>query len=94
MYVSIGSSCNICIEESPELRKRAETVYVATKIPPKNRKWPARAEYSLDDVFPADYIREYAEKSLANLGMETVDLLQLHVWQDDWAQDGDWLGDR
>ena len=39
-------------------------LYSATKIPPKNRKWPARPESTLDDVFPPDYIREYTEKSL------------------------------
>ena len=49
-----------------ELLKRhpGKRLYTATKIPPKNRKWPARPEYPLDDVFPADYIREYTEKSL------------------------------
>ena len=67
-----------------------EPLYVATKIPPKNRRWPARAEYPLDDVFPSDYIREYAEKSLANLGVETIDLLQFHVWNDRWAEDKRW----
>jgi aryl-alcohol dehydrogenase-like predicted oxidoreductase len=67
-----------------------EPLYVATKIPPKNRRWPARAEYPLDDVFPSDYIREYAEKSLRNLGVETIDLLQFHVWNDRWADDERW----
>ena len=67
-----------------------EPLYVATKIPPKNRRWPARAEYPLDDVFPSDYIREYAEKSLGNLGVETIDLLQFHVWNDRWADDERW----
>jgi aryl-alcohol dehydrogenase-like predicted oxidoreductase len=67
-----------------------EPLYVATKIPPKNRRWPARAEYPLDDVFPADYIREYAERSLRNLGVETIDLLQFHVWNDRWADDDRW----
>ena len=42
----------------------ARPLYVATKIPPKNRQWPARPGTTLDDVFPADYIREYTEKSL------------------------------
>jgi aryl-alcohol dehydrogenase-like predicted oxidoreductase len=65
-------------------------LYIATKIPPKNRKWPARPEYSHDDVFPADYIREYTEKSLANIGVSTLDLQQLHVWNDDWAGDTRW----
>ena len=65
-------------------------IYTATKIPPKNRKWPARAEYPLGDVFPADYIREYTEKSLENIGVQTLDLQQLHVWDDSWATDDRW----
>jgi aryl-alcohol dehydrogenase-like predicted oxidoreductase len=67
-------------------------LYIATKIPPKNRKWPARPSYALDDVFPADYIREYTEKSLANIGVSTLDLQQLHVWTDEWAADDRWQG--
>ena len=65
-------------------------LYIATKIPPKNRKWPARPSYALDDVFPADYIREYTERSLANIGVSTLDLQQLHVWTDEWAADDRW----
>ena len=65
-------------------------LYVATKIPPKNRKWPARPEYKLEDVFPADYIREYTEKSLENIGVDTLDLQQFHVWDDTWATDERW----
>ena len=71
-------------------RHRGKRLYVATKIPPKNRKWPARPEYTLDDVFPADYIREYTEKSLENIGVSTLDLQQFHVWSDDWADDDRW----
>ncbi len=65
-------------------------LYVATKIPPKNRKWPSRRGFQLDDVFPPDYIREYAEKSLRNLELTRIDLLQFHVWEDDWARDERW----
>jgi aryl-alcohol dehydrogenase-like predicted oxidoreductase len=65
-------------------------LYIATKIPPMNRKWPARPEYSLDDVYPPDYIREYTEKSLTNIGVDTLDLQQLHVWSDTWAGDVRW----
>lgn len=39
---------------------------------------------------PPDHIREYAERSLANLGTETIDLLQFHVWNDAWADDPSW----
>ncbi len=65
-------------------------LYVATKIPPKNRKWPARDSFPLDDVFPADYIREYTEISLRNLGVDSMDLQQFHVWSDTWAADDRW----
>jgi aryl-alcohol dehydrogenase-like predicted oxidoreductase len=71
-------------------RQRGKQLYVATKIPPKNRQWPARPEYPLDDVFPADYIREYTETSLKNLGVDTIDLQQFHVWSDTWADDERW----
>jgi len=67
-----------------------KTLYAATKIPPKNRKWPSRRGSSLDEVFPPDYIREYAEKSLENLKRPHIDLLQFHVWEDDWADDDRW----
>ncbi|MCW3089285.1 MAG: aldo/keto reductase [Ferruginibacter sp.] len=76
---------NALIKRHPEKR-----LYVATKVPPKNRKWPSKPEFKLDDVFPADYIVEYTEKSLQNLGVETIDLQQFHVWEDDWAQQDEW----
>jgi len=73
------------------LKRHPDTrLYTATKIPPKNRKWPARPEYPLDDVFPADYIREYTEASLRNMDVATVDLQQFHVWTDTWAADDRW----
>jgi aryl-alcohol dehydrogenase-like predicted oxidoreductase len=65
-------------------------LYVATKVPPKNFKWPSRRGYALDDCFPADHIRQYAEKSLANLDLPRIDLLQFHVWEDSWAGDEEW----
>jgi aryl-alcohol dehydrogenase-like predicted oxidoreductase len=63
---------------------------VATKLPPKNFIWPSRREFTLDDCFPPEHIREYAEKSLANLGLPRIDLLQFHVWEDAWARDARW----
>ena len=67
-----------------------KTLYVATKVPPKNRTWPSRRGFKLDDVFPADHIREFAERSLKNLGVSSIDLFQFHVWEDDWAEDDRW----
>jgi aryl-alcohol dehydrogenase-like predicted oxidoreductase len=71
-------------------RHRDKPLIVATKIPPKNRKWPALPSYPLADVFPADYIREATETSLENLGLERLDLQQFHVWTDEWAGDERW----
>ncbi len=65
-------------------------IYVATKIPPKNREWPPRPGDALEDVFPPDHIREYAYKSLENLGVSRIDLMQFHVWEDRWADDERW----
>jgi aryl-alcohol dehydrogenase-like predicted oxidoreductase len=65
-------------------------LYAATKIPPKNLKWPSRRGFLLDDCFPPEHIREYTEKSLANLAVSTIDLQQFHVWEDAWARDERW----
>jgi len=66
------------------------TAYVATKIPPKNLKWPGKAEYRIEDTYPPDHIREYTETSLRNLGTQAIDLQQFHVWSDAWAEDDLW----
>jgi aryl-alcohol dehydrogenase-like predicted oxidoreductase len=65
-------------------------LYVATKIPPKNREWPPGAGDTLDDAYPPDHIREYTHKSLDNLGVDRIDLMQLHTWEDRWATDERW----
>jgi aryl-alcohol dehydrogenase-like predicted oxidoreductase len=63
---------------------------VATKIPPKNQLWPARRGSRAEETFPADHVRACTETSLRNLGTETIDLQQFHVWDDDWVDQGDW----
>ena len=73
------------------VRERDETVYVATKVPPMNRIWPAPSGLSPDEVFPGSYVRGCTEQSLKNLGFETIDVQQFHVWQDEWVGEGDWL---
>jgi aryl-alcohol dehydrogenase-like predicted oxidoreductase len=67
---------------------RGKTLYTATKVPPKNRKWPSRAEFKLEDCYPPEYIEEYIDKSLANIGVPALDLIQLHTWEDAWLEDG------
>ena len=67
-------------------------VYVATKIPPKTMIWPSRRGDPLEASFPPDHIREYVEKSLENLDRDHIDLIQFHVWEDEWADDDRWQG--
>ncbi|HEY0524004.1 MAG TPA: aldo/keto reductase [Stellaceae bacterium] len=71
-------------------RHKDRKLYVGTKIPPKNREWPSRPQDTLDDVFPTDHVMEYTQKSLENLGVDKIDLMQFHVWEDRWADDERW----
>jgi aryl-alcohol dehydrogenase-like predicted oxidoreductase len=73
------------------VRARRERVYVATKIPPKNLQWPAQPGVPANEAFPADHVIARTEESLRNLGMETVDIQQFHVWSSEWLRQGDWL---
>src|SRR3954471_13262941 len=73
------------VRSNPEKR-----LYTATKIPPKNRKWPAQPEYTLDDCYPPDHIEEFVHRSLSNLGLESLDLVQFHTWEDSWVEDDRW----
>lgn len=62
-------------------------LYTATKIPPKN---PVTPDSNLEDCFPVDHIKEFVHKSLENLGIQYIDLIQFHFWQDAWAEDHRW----
>jgi aryl-alcohol dehydrogenase-like predicted oxidoreductase len=65
-------------------------LYTASKIPPKNRRWPSRRSFTLDDTFPPEHIEEYVHSSLRNSGLESFDLMQFHVWEDAWVEDDRW----
>ena len=73
------------------VKERSETIYVATKIPPKNGQWPARSGVSAVDTFSGKHVIASTEESLQNLGLETIDVQQFHVWSDEWVNHGDWL---
>ncbi|HXN45438.1 MAG TPA: aldo/keto reductase [Bryobacteraceae bacterium] len=72
------------------VRGAGRRIYVATKVPPKNQCWPARRGIDIDQVFPYQYVMDSAQTSLGNLGLETIDLLQLHVWNPEWIGRDDW----
>ncbi len=65
-------------------------LYTATKLPPKNFKWPSRRAFTLDDCFPPDHIEQYVEWSLRNAGLDSFDLFQFHTWEDSWTHDDRW----
>jgi aryl-alcohol dehydrogenase-like predicted oxidoreductase len=65
-------------------------LYTASKVPPKNRKWPSQRGSTLEETFPPEHIEEYVHLSLKNSGLEKFDLMQFHVWEDDWAEDERW----
>ena len=71
-------------------RHPGKKLYTASKIPPMNFKWPARPEYALEESYPIAHIREYTEKTLKNLNVEQVDLMQFHTWDDRWAAREEW----
>ena len=73
------------------VRRHPKTkLYTASKIPPKNFKWPAKPEYPFEDSYPQEHIVAYTEKTLQNLGLEQIDLMQLHTWDDTWAEREEW----
>ena len=72
------------------VRETRQKIYVATKVPPKNLLWPARPEIGIEQVFPYDYIMKCTERSLKNLGLDSVDLQQLHVWNPEWIGRDEW----
>jgi aryl-alcohol dehydrogenase-like predicted oxidoreductase len=60
-------------------------LYAASKIPPKNDKWPALPGYKYEDVFPADHVLRYADLIRKQLRVDSIDVLQFHVWDDGWT---------
>lgn len=75
---------------SQVLRDAPRRIYVTTKVPPKNRIWPAAPQSTIDEVFPYDYVMKCTEESLRNLKLDAVDLQQLHVWNPAWLESDEW----
>lgn len=66
-------------------------IKVATKAQPP--QWPSvdnpNPKYS--DLYPTDYLRSQVEGSLKRLGVDRIDLFQLHCWAPDGLHNRDWL---
>lgn len=74
------------LRQNPDKR-----LFTATKIPPKNRVWPSRREFTLEDCYPPDYIEDYVHRSLKNIAVDTINLIQFHTWEDRWLADDRWV---
>jgi aryl-alcohol dehydrogenase-like predicted oxidoreductase len=72
------------------LSERSENVTVATKASPKNLKWPGASDTPVSDAFPSGYLRECTEASLERLGIDRIDVQQMHYWVARWLDEGDW----
>jgi len=70
-------------------KNKGKRLYAASKIPPKNRRWPALPKYKYHEVFPADHVHEYAKKILKKLKTDAIDVLQFHVWEDSWTKEAE-----
>lgn len=71
-------------------RHQDHRLYLATKPPPKDRRFPSTRDSKLSDVYPLNHLGEYLQRSLEGLGTSSVDLFQFHVWEDTWAHDPTW----
>lgn len=73
------------------LRETGERPVVASKVPPNIKSWPPKEGTQVTKAFSGKYLREITETSLKNLGVDCLDLQQLHVWRPEWLGQGDWL---
>jgi aryl-alcohol dehydrogenase-like predicted oxidoreductase len=69
------------------IARNQKRLYAASKIPPANDKWPALPKYKYRDVFSADHVIRYADLIRKKLRVDSIDLLQFHVWDDSWTDD-------
>ena len=59
--------------------------YVATKIYPKKHKNFLKHSVPIEEAFPERWIHDAVDQSLKNLGVDCIDLMQFHVWEDSYS---------
>ncbi len=65
------------IKNNPDRR-----IYAASKIPPATMDLPAPSGATLAETYPRKHVLARAEEIRENLGVETIDVLQFHTWDD------------
>jgi aryl-alcohol dehydrogenase-like predicted oxidoreductase len=68
-------------------KNSGKRLYAASKVPPLNQKWPASPKDKYRDVFPSKHVFSHVELIRGKLGVESIDLLQFHVWDDSWTEE-------
>jgi aryl-alcohol dehydrogenase-like predicted oxidoreductase len=68
-------------------RNPGKRFFAASKIPPANLRWPALPTYKYSDVFPAKHVFQHADMIRKQLQVDTIDVLQFHVWDDSWTDE-------
>lgn len=68
-----------------------DKIYVATKVRPVQWPSPDEDDPQMRGRYPEWYVRQNVEQSLKRLGVERIDLFQLHGWFPQGATQLDWL---
>ncbi len=71
---------------------KGERPFIATKVESlgsDNTRWALPPD--VNQTFPRGHIRKNAEESLRLLGVQQLDLLQLHVYWPNWGVQGYWM---
>lgn len=70
---------------------RGERVHVATKVQPPLWPHPSVDDPDIAAAYRPEYLRDQVEQSLRRLGVERIDLYQLHCWMPGGMRDQEWL---
>jgi len=102
LHQAIDSGCNFIdtaraygdgrservIAEALKQRPAGDHVYVATKVPPiVEPDWLATPYQSWQEKFSEQHIRAEVDKSLRDLDVDCLDLVQMHTWSRAWNRD-------
>jgi aryl-alcohol dehydrogenase-like predicted oxidoreductase len=72
-------------------RWHGDKIYVATKVRPVQWPPPTEDDPQMAGRYPEWYVRQNVERSLSRLGVDRIDLFQLHGWFRDGITTLDWL---
>jgi len=76
------------IAQALKERPTGDHVYVATKVPPITKPdWLPTPYQSWEEKFPEEHIRTEVDKSLRDLDVDCIDLVQIHTWSRAWNRD-------